>query len=243
MCPIIPIGALRIESYALMTYLASFIAASYFYLKLVRCEKIDRFQVVLFLISLFFTQLIGGQIIPFFWRWYRRGAFPQDLLLGGSGRYFHSVLLSAILFTIAYCKIKKWAAKKVLDYLAISAVLMSAVGRIGCFLTGCCAGKPSNLPWAIKFPSKPLPVHPTQLYHFGFEMFLLLPVLLWIDRKKRFDGQTFWSFILIYSIFRFGIEYLRTNPIAWLNLTHAQLFSAIAILVSGFVLVKQFRRS
>ncbi len=240
MCPIISGGALRVESYALLTYIAFFAGASYLYIKMVRAEKIHRFQVVLFLIFAVFAQLIGGQIIPFIWRWYRRGAFPQDLLLGGAGHYFHSVLLSTIIFTIVYCKIKKWPAERILDHYAIAACLMSPVGRIGCFLTGCCSGKPTDLPWAVKFPHKPDLVHPTQLYHFGFELLILLPILLWIDKRKKFDGQTFWSFMLLYSMFRFWIEYLRTNPIAWQNLTHAQLFSAAAILVAGIILAKQY---
>lgn len=240
MCPIIPVGAFQIESYALFTYLGVFVGAWYVYHRLVHTERIDRYNVVIMLIFAFFAQMIGGQVIPFIWRWYRRGTFPQDLLLGGAGRYFHSALFSLIAFTLVYCKIKKWSTKRVLDYLAISVGLSSPIGRIGCFLTGCCAGKPANLPWAVKFPNKPFLVHPTQLYHFGVELFILFPLLLWIDKKRRYDGQTFWAFIFLYSIFRFWIEYLRTNPIAWLSLTHAQLFSAGAILVSGLVLAKQY---
>ena len=243
MCPLIHVGALEVESYALMTYVGFFIAASYFYTRLVKSEKIDRFQVLLFLTALFFAQLAGGTIIPFFWSWHRRGAFPSHFFTGHSGRFFHSVFLSAIAFVIAYCKIKKWPTKRTLDYLAVSTGIMSPIGRIGCFLAGCCAGKPTTLPWAVKFPNKPFPVHPTQLYHFGVELFILLPILLWIDKKKQFDGQTFWSYLFLYSIFRFGIEYIRINPIAWMSLTHAQLFSIAAVLVASTVLAKQLFRS
>ncbi len=239
MHPILYIGALRLDSYELFAYIAPFAGAWYVYHQLVYTEHIDRFQAVVALIFAFFAQAIGGHIIPFIWRWHQRGVFPQDLLLGGAGRYFHSVLLSAIIFTLIYCKIKKWPTKRILDYFAISACLTSSLGRIGCFLHGCCGGKPTNLPWAVKFPRGSTLVHPTQLYHFGFELFILLPILLWIDKRKKSDGQTFWSFMFLYSFFRFWIEFIRTNPIAWLGLTHAQLFSIVACLVSGVVLTKQ----
>ncbi len=242
MHPILHFGTLRIESYTLFTYIALFAGAWYIYYKLVYTEHLDRLQVVLGIIFVFFVETIGGQILPFVWHWYKHGVFPQCFLSRSTGRYFHGVLLSAIAATVFYCKIKKWPTKRILDYFAISACLMSPLGRIGCFLNGCCGGKPTDLPWAVKFPLGSTPVHPAQLYHFGFELFILLPILLWIDKRKKSDGQTFWSYIFLYSIFRFWIEFVRINPSAWQGLTHAQLFSLGASLVSGVVLTKQILR-
>ncbi|GEM_PF-3577949 len=242
MYPILHLGALRIESYALFTYLASFAGAWYLYYRLVHTEHLDRFQVILILIFVFSVETIGGKILPCVWHWYKHGVFPQCFLSRGAGRYFHGVLLSAIAATVFYCKIRKWPTKRVLDYFAISACLMSPLGRIGCFLNACCKGKPTNLPWAVTFPHSLTPVHPAQLYHFFFELFILLPVLLWFDKRKKGDGQTFWLYIYLYSIFRYWVEFVRTNPIAWLGLTHAQLFSIAAAVVSGVVLVKCYPR-
>ena len=242
MHPILHLGALHIESYALFTYLAYFAGAWYIYYKLVYTEHLDRFQVVLGVLFAFSVQTIGGQVLPLIWHWYRSGVFPQDLFLKGAGRYFHGVLLSALAATLFYCKIRKWPTKRILDYFAISACFMSPLGRIGCFLDACCQGKPTGLPWAVKFPGGLTPVHPAQLYHIVFELFILLPILLWFDKRKKGDGQTFWLYVYLYSIFRYWIEFIRTNPIAWLGLTHAQWFSIAAGIVSGVVLVKYYPR-
>ena len=57
-----------------------------------------------------------------------------------------------------------------------------------------------------------------------------------IDRGEKYDGQTFWVGIFLYSIYRFLIEFYRTNPIFLYGLTHAQFFSIITLSISGFYL-------
>jgi phosphatidylglycerol:prolipoprotein diacylglycerol transferase len=65
-------------------------------------------------------------------------------------------LLGGVLLAIAvisfYCWYHKLPVRCYLDILAIGLMLALAFGRIGCFLRGCCFGKPTNLPWAIRFP-------------------------------------------------------------------------------------------
>jgi phosphatidylglycerol:prolipoprotein diacylglycerol transferase len=65
-------------------------------------------------------------------------------------------LLGGVLLAIAvigfYCRYHKLPVRRYLDILAIGLMLALAFGRIGCFLNGCCFGKPTNLPWAIRFP-------------------------------------------------------------------------------------------
>lgn len=88
--------------------------------------------------------------------------------------------------------------------------------RIGCFLTGCCFGKPGSVPWAMVFPQSSAagtmfpntPIHPTQLYSslYGLAIF---GMLLFLGRFRRFDGFMFWSFVLLYSAARFGVDFVR----------------------------------
>jgi phosphatidylglycerol:prolipoprotein diacylglycerol transferase len=65
-------------------------------------------------------------------------------LLGG--------VLLAIAVIVLYCRYHKLPVRRYIDILAIGLMLALAFGRIGCFLNGCCFGKPTNLPWAIRFP-------------------------------------------------------------------------------------------
>ena len=60
--------------------------------------------------------------------------------------------LTAILVIFLYIRFHKLPARKFFDIIAIALVLALAIGRIGCFASGCCFGKPSKLPWAVRFP-------------------------------------------------------------------------------------------
>jgi phosphatidylglycerol:prolipoprotein diacylglycerol transferase len=147
-----------------------------------------------------------------------------------------------------------------------------AIGRIGCFLNGCCFGKPSDVPWAVTFPkfvdetgaivgspvyehqlyfcdpplitanaARSLPVHPTQLYSaLGLTIIGCLLLFLW--KRRMFRGQIFWSYVLLYAVFRFFVEIFRAdNPEILWGLTISQVvgiflfLSAAVILVCGLI--------
>jgi len=65
-------------------------------------------------------------------------------LLGG--------VVLAIIIIVFYLLYHKLPVRRYLDVLAIGLVLALVFGRIGCFLFGCCFGKPTNLPWGVRFP-------------------------------------------------------------------------------------------
>lgn len=243
MCPIFTFGSYQIASYVVLTWISFVAAAIYGYSRLVGTEKIKPLHAIFFLICLFFAQSVGGGVIPFLHRWYLRREFPSYFFHSSPGRYFYSTLIMTVLFIVAYCKAARWPVKRILDYFAIAACLMSAIGRIGCFLTACCSGKPTTLPWAVKFPPAYLAVHPTQVYHFIFEGFILFPFLLYLDKRKQYDGQTFWTYLFAYGVFRFLIEFIRTNPIALWGMTNAQAFSLFLALGSGIVLAVYYLKS
>ena len=89
--------------------------------------------------------------------------------------------------------------------------------QVGCFFAGCCYGKACSLPWAVTFKDPrglaPLGIslHPTQLYS-SVSLFLIFAFLIFLRRTKRFHGELFWSYILVYSIVRFFMEFLRGDP-------------------------------
>jgi phosphatidylglycerol---prolipoprotein diacylglyceryl transferase len=102
------------------------------------------------------------------------------------------------------------------------------IGRIGCFLRGCCYGKAAALPWSVDFGDH-VPRHPTQLYEalFAFGLFG------WLTSASRRDpepGILFRSFMLAYFSFRFLVEFFRSEPPAFAGLTLAQWVS-IGVLI------------
>jgi len=80
-----------------------------------------------------------GRLISFFAIW--QGGLE---LLGG--------VILAIVVILFYLYYHKLALRRYLDILAVGLMLALVFGRIGCFLNGCCWGKPTNLPWAVRFP-------------------------------------------------------------------------------------------
>jgi len=96
--------------------------------------------------------LFRGRLLSVFAIW--KGGFE---LLGG--------VLLAITVIIIYLRRHNLPVRRYLDILAIGLMLALVFGRIGCFLNGCCFGKPTNLPWAVRFPyHSPLNIHSPAYY-------------------------------------------------------------------------------
>ncbi|MGI6036855.1 MAG: prolipoprotein diacylglyceryl transferase [Limnochordia bacterium] len=91
--------------------------------------------------------------------------------------------------------------------------------RFGNLLNGELFGAPTSLPWAITFPLSGQPVHPLPLYEMLFSLFLLPKALHW-SRQPAYPGYAFYRVLLIHSIFRFFLDFLRSDnnqigPLAW----------------------------
>lgn len=98
------------------------------------------------------------------------------------------------------------------DLLAPSMSIGHAYGRVGCFCYGCCYGAPTDLPWGVAFPfDRTVHRHPTQVYEALAEgaIFLLVTRL---DERPHRPGTVFLAYLLLYSFWRFGVEFLRADP-------------------------------
>jgi phosphatidylglycerol---prolipoprotein diacylglyceryl transferase len=136
-----------------------------------------------------------------------------------SGGVFYGGLIAAVvvcIYQLRKHKLPLWTSG---DLFAPGIALGYMVGRLGCLMAGCCYGKPTSVPWAITFTDPaanlnvgtPLhvPLHPTQIYE-SLAGLIILGVLLLVERRGRaFAGRTFWLFVLLYSVFRFVIEFYR----------------------------------
>jgi len=143
-----------------------------------------------------------------------------------SGGVFYGGLIGGFL-TVALLmwryKLNFW---KVADAFVPALALGQAFGRQGCFAAGCCWGKPTDWFWGVHFgeagheytgvpmygpDNSDLYLHPTQLIE-SFTMLAVFGFLFWLHGKKKFDGQVLIAYGIIYSIFRFSIEFLRDDP-------------------------------
>jgi phosphatidylglycerol---prolipoprotein diacylglyceryl transferase len=125
--------------------------------------------------------------------------------------------LAAGLLLMRRYKLPFW---KTTDAFAPAVALGQAVGRQGCFAAGCCWGEPTTLPWGVEFTEAAhritgVPVgvhlHPTQLYESAAALLIFL-FLVWLHRRKRFDGQVLTAYAVLYGATRFTIEFFRDDP-------------------------------
>ena len=107
------------------------------------------------------------------------------------------------------------------DVFAPGLALGHAFGRVGCFAAGCCYGSETHVPWAVTFHNPlakeivgtPLnvPLHPTQLYEMILELCNCL-FLVWLIRRKKFEGEIIGTYMIIYGMGRYFIEFFRGDP-------------------------------
>lgn len=175
------------------------------------------------------------------------------------GATLYGGLLLAIFAVWAFSK------KRGIDYLLLADIIAPSLAlgimltRVGCFLSGCCYGKPTTLPWGVVFPegsaagaySRQLAaelgvdvvhLHPAQLYASGFGLITFL-ILMLGEKKFVKRGSTFGSLLILYGIFRFTLDFFRyyeQNMRMIFDLTLNQLVS-IGLISFGLFLV--FRKT
>lgn len=205
----------------------------------------------LLLVSILLCRVLYFLVYPDQWR--GLGEFAQ---IWNGGLSFHGAIVGA-LGTLAYFS---WSRKvpfgTLCDCVSPGMFLGYAVGRIGCFMNGCCYGHPSDWPWAVVFHDElnhaitTPPSHPAQLY--STFLGLLIFAVMWKIRTKpafnRFAGQLAVILLMFYAIERFIMEIFRsgaTAPVAfgldWL--TSAQLASILGLIVLVPLYIVMSRRS
>ena len=147
-----------------------------------------------------------------------------SLKLWDGGLVFFGGGLAAALVAARFVRRRRWSFAVVADLLAPALALGHAVGRLGCFLAGCCFGKAcpaAGLP-CVSFPPASVahahlaaaggratpPLHPTQLYESAALLAIFFLILLW-RRRQRFHGQLFLIYLLAYGLVRFVLELFR----------------------------------
>ena len=138
------------------------------------------------------------------------------------GLVWYGGLILALTCAVIFLKINKMPVLKTGDLMMPYVALGQSIGRIGCFMNGCCYGKPTILPIGVTFDVSRGPVIPTQL----IEAAAMFAVYLILRKRLPSNGRTLFLYLILYSAFRFFIEFLRgDNPAVWLGLTVSQLIS------------------
>ncbi len=157
---------------------------------------------------------------------------------GLSGLVFLGGVIGGTIAILIYIWIKKLPVWKIGDIAAPALAMGAAIGRVGCFFNGCCYGVLTTLPLGVNFFD--LPRHPTQIYSSIYNLFIF-SVVWGIREKVEKDGFLLWLYILLYSFFRFLIEFIRVNPdFIWI-FSRSQLATAVLFVIALFVLGRIYK--
>lgn len=241
-------GAFSLRSYGVMVALG-FGAAIYLAWRQAQREGIDPERFLDLALWVMIAGLVGARLTYVLTLWRDYAAAPWDALkFWQGGLVFYGGFALALLVMVWFCRRYSLPLWKVLDLSAPYTALGHAVGRVGCFLAGCCYGVPNDR-CGVVLPSlgDQTPRLPIQLFESAFNLALFFG-LLWLRPRRRFAGQMAWTYVFIYALGRFLLEYLRGDEIrgywAGLGLSTSQgIALAAMLLAAGFYLFLRGRRS
>ncbi len=253
MHPIIAkLGPFTIYSYGMMVAIA-FLAGLHIARIEARRKGLDINIVYDFVFYLIIGSLIGARL--YYLAFFNPSIFIKDpvsvLKLWEGGLAIHGALLGGTLSAILFSRIRRTSFWGLADLTAPSMILGQAIGRIGCFLNGCCFGVPTTSFFGIRFPkgSLPdlayggLPVYPTQIYEFLLDLSAFF--ILWsIRRRIRFNGGLFLVYLMMYSCIRIWVSSLRGDSLyIWgTGIKVAQAVSAAIFIIALVIFMRKMKQ-
>jgi phosphatidylglycerol:prolipoprotein diacylglycerol transferase len=205
--------------------------------------------------------LIGARIWYVWENWPQFAYHPLSIFkLWEGGMVFYGGFIGGFAGGILFIRISKLPLPKVMDIMAPGIAIAVGIGRIGCFLNGCCYGRVTDSCIGITFPSRwtppvywdhlqrglilngashSLPVIPTQLIS-ALNLLIIFGILWKIRRKEVFNGFLFTLFIGLYGLHRFTVDFFRHysgNALILKYLTLSQILSIFMILTSALVTI------
>ncbi|CAN5676030.1 prolipoprotein diacylglyceryl transferase [soil metagenome] len=253
------IGNFPINTYGVFLALA-FLCAILITVRLAARAGLPREKVYDLSLWMLLASLIGSKILMFFVEPEYRENPLQLLSLDflRSGGVFYGGLLGAVLagyFLMRRYNLPWW---KTADACAPGIAIGNFFGRQGCFAAGCCWGTPTSLPWGVQFSESGhlitgvpggVHLHPTQLYE-SFAMLVVFFFLLWLHRRRKFEGQVILLYALLYSVIRFAVEFVRGDPrgdilglSSLTGLSTSQIISLLVGVCALALLITRWRKS
>ena len=204
------IGFFTIHSYGLMLAIAVIVCS------FALSRDAQRFNIAKeFIFDLVFWLMTGGILgARLFYIASNFSFFAQNpvemVMIQRGGLSWQGGLVLGCLTGIWFTRKNKISLPLVLDLSAPYLALGQAIGRIGCFLNGCCYGKESA--WGIYFPVHQARLYPTQLFC-SFGLLIVFFVLKHFQKNSKIRGQIFVLYLLFASSLRFVIEFFRADHV------------------------------
>ena len=192
--------------------------------------------------------VIGGRLgyVFFYNPSYYLENLNEILMIWNGGMSFHGALLGIVFATILFCKKNKVNIFYYLDLVALSAPIGIFLGRIANFINSELYGRASDIIWSVKFIQiDNLNRHPSQIYEAIFEgIFLFILLNLFHFKITKKNGLASSLFLILYSLFRFFIEFTREPDsnigLILFNMSMGQIISVIFFIIGMILFYKNY---
>lgn len=243
------IGIIEVRWYGIMVALA---VVAVIAIALLEARRVGLAEDHIYIISVF--AVIGGAIVSRLFhvidKWDLYMANPARII-GFEGVTVYGAVLGALLAIIIYCWVQKLSFWQVGDVVAPGAILGQAIGRIGCFLNGCCYGLPTYLPWGVIYtnPGSYCPLdeqfQPTQIYHLIWNL-IGFGILWSLRRRLKPQGSLFLFYLALYAAGDLAIRFVRAGePFRsgmFFDMQQAQLIGITILLVTvPWLIIRMWR--
>lgn len=233
------IGAFTVHMYGLMMgigFLSAYLLCDY------RAKKRNLSENIIFglLWSAIIGGMIGSRVIYYIVEIKAIIIDPSILWNFSSGYVVYGGIMGGTVVSMIYCKNRKVRFITYFDLVMPAVAMAQGFGRIGCFLAGCCYGRETDSIIGITYHTSlyapnGVKLIPTQLISSGGD-FLFAIILLMYAKKKRTDGKVASLYLILYSIGRFMIEFLRNDYRGNIGLLSTSQIISIGILSVGIVM-------
>ncbi len=237
MFPELPaIGPLHIHTFGLMLGLALWLGLTWLTRESHR-RGWDEDKITTLVLMLIVVSILGARALFVAGHWSFYSADPiAAVRVWEGGLTLYGGILVAIPAGILYCLHVGLPLWPVADAFAAPLALGMALGRMGCFLNGCCFGRPTEVAWAVHYPKVAeaflkfggAGLHPSPLY-FTLAEGAILGLMLLLRGRLRGPGQLWWLFVMLDSVTRYLVDYTRYyEPSAFVapQITLSQAISA-----------------
>lgn len=211
-----------------------------------KSEGINPQQVMDMGFIIILSSIIGSRVMYVIMNISYYSHMPLDIIkIWKGGLVFSGGIICVILVMLWYVKRHHLSLLKVCDLWAPAVAIGQAIGRIGCFMAGCCYGKPTDVKWGVVFthPHSLAPpnilLHPTQIYS-SISGILVFLIVLFLHSKKKFEGQVFLWFLILHSTARLAIERFRGDERGMLfssNMSTTQFVTTCILVASVITLI------
>lgn len=236
------IGSVTIYSYGTLLAIALF-AGLYMARVEFRRRKMDPDAAYDLALAIAIGGIFGARLFYVVGHWSFYAARPLEIIqIQKGGLVFYGGLVFGGLGAYLVARYRRLPILKTADSLAAPLALGQAIGRIGCFLQGCCYGVPTASFIGVNFFD--VARHPTQLYELVMDLAIFLVLLLYVERSRivKADGSVFLVYLMLYSFGRFWLEFLRVSPHVLRYFTGSQLISAGVFAAALYFLVVRWRK-